>query len=115
MKLKIHLKALGIVLGVVLFWGCDNWLDVRPESELNEDQMFATEQGYMDALYGVYVNMGKNELYGGSLPLTMDLVAQTFDVAPGSDYEYFKTFEYQNPLCTGIMDYVWERLYYVDK
>ena len=83
MKLKIHLKALGIVLGVVLFWGCDNWLDVRPESELNEDQMFATEQGYMDALYGVYVNMGKNELYGGSLPLTMDLVAQTFDVAPG--------------------------------
>lgn len=30
MKLKIHLKALGIVLGVVLFWGCDNWLDVRP-------------------------------------------------------------------------------------
>ena len=112
MKLKIHLKALGIVLGVVLFWGCDNWLDVRPESELNEDQMFATEQGYMDALYGVYVNMGKNELYGGSLPLTMDLVAQTFDVAPGSDYEYFKTFEYQNPLCTGIMDYVWERLYY---
>ena len=79
--------------------------------------MFATEQGYMDALYGVYVNMGKNELYGGSLPLTMDLVAQTFDVAPGSDYEYFKTFEYQNPLCTGIMDYVWERLllHYVDK
>ena len=50
MKLKIHLKALGIVLGVVLFWGCDNWLDVRPETELNEDQMFATEQGYMDAL-----------------------------------------------------------------
>ena len=93
MKLIGYMRMLGIALSITLFAGCNNWLDVRPESELSEDDMFSTEQGYMDALYGVYVNMGKNELYGGSLPLTMDLVAQTFDVAAGSEYEYFKTFE----------------------
>lgn len=27
MKLKIYIKTLGIALGVMLFSGCDNWLD----------------------------------------------------------------------------------------
>jgi len=34
---------------------------------VNEDDMFNTEQGFMDALYGIYVNMGKSDLYGGTL------------------------------------------------
>lgn len=63
---------IGFLAVVLLFSGCDNWLDVRPETEVNEDDMFDTEQGFMDALYGVYVNLGQNDLYGGSLPTALD-------------------------------------------
>ena len=59
-----------------LFGGCDNWLDVKPETEVNEDDMFSTEQGFMDALYGVYVNMGKSDVYGGTLQTAVDMTGQ---------------------------------------
>ena len=71
-----------IIISLLLFaaLGCDKWLDVRPESEVGEADMFSTEQGYMDALYGVYVTMGKDDLYGGVLPLTLDVLGKLFDV-----------------------------------
>ena len=103
-----------LIIGLLLFasLGCDNWLDVRPESEVGEADMFSTEQGYMDALYGVYVTMGKDDLYGGVLPLTLDVLGKLFDVHPGSDYENFLSYDYRSSQCTAIVDVIWEKLYY---
>lgn len=103
-----------IIISLLLFaaLGCDKWLDVRPESEVGEADMFSTEQGYMDALYGVYVTMGKDDLYGGVLPLTLDVLGKLFDVHPGSDYENFLTYDYRSSQCTAIVDVIWEKLYY---
>ena len=52
MKMKRYIAIIGIILMSGLFGGCDNWLDVKPATEVNEDDMFSTEQGFMDALYG---------------------------------------------------------------
>lgn len=105
---------IGFLAVVLLFSGCDNWLDVRPETEVNEDDMFDTEQGFMDALYGVYVNLGQNDLYGGSLPTALDMTAQLYKYYSISDCPYgrYKAFEYEDPQCTAVTDALWMRLYY---
>lgn len=97
---------------ITLFQGCDKWLNVRPESEVGEDEMFKNEQGYIDALYGVYVNMGKTDLYGGGLPLMLDVMGKTFDVSETNVYKNFSTYAYQSNECMEVSDKVWERLYY---
>ena len=110
-------KIFTIVLSLALMvttTGCDDWLDIRPETEVNEDDMFKDEQGYMDALYGVYVNLGKSDLYGGTLQTALDMTAQMYNYYDIADCPYgrFKTFEYENPQCAAVADNLWMRTYY---
>lgn len=112
MNIKIHIRCIIISILLIALSGCENWLDVRPESEVGEDDMFATEQGFMDALYGVYVSMGKTDLYGGQLPLTMDVLGKLFDVRAGNKWEYMMNYNYLAPESATISDAIWEKLYY---
>lgn len=43
----------------LFFLGCGNFLDINPESEVVNDDMFSTAEGVEDALYGVYMSMGE--------------------------------------------------------
>ena len=39
---------------VLLFcMGCSDWLDVRPKSQVKEDDLFTSESGFRDALIGI--------------------------------------------------------------
>ena len=110
---KIFIGFLFLAL-MVTGSGCDDWLDIRPETEVNEDDMFSDEQGYMDALYGIYVNLGKEDLYGGTMPTALDMTAQLYNYYDISDCPFgrFKTFEYENPQCSDVADALWMRMYY---
>ncbi|RHA41745.1 RagB/SusD family nutrient uptake outer membrane protein [Odoribacter splanchnicus] len=112
MKIKIGIRLAILSILVLSMVGCEKWLDVRPESEVGEEDMFSTEQGFMDALYGVYVSMGKEDLYGGTFPLTMDVLAKLFNVHPGNSHENFVSYNYLSSDCADVIDKIWERLYY---
>lgn len=38
---------------------CSKWLTIQPETELLADEMFLSEEGFKDALTGVYINIAK--------------------------------------------------------
>ena len=108
MNLKLYMRWAITAILLVAMTGCEKWLDVRPESEVGEGDMFSTEQGFMDALYGVYVSMGKNDLYGGRLPITMDVLGKLFDVRAGNEWEYMMAYNYRAPESAGISDAIYE-------
>lgn len=111
--MKIYKNITGILMLVLYLSGCNQWLDIRPVSEVSEDKMFSTEQGYQDALYGIYVNLGKKELYGGNLTTALDVVAQYYmEIESANAFAKFRNFDYKDPKCTQVMDVVWKRLYY---
>ena len=104
--MRKYIQIISFLLAAVTLSGCENWLDVKPETEVNEDDMFNTEQGFMDALYGIYVNMGKSDLYGGTLQTALDMTAQYYSYYDISEcpYGHYQTFEYEHPSCTAISD-----------
>ena len=55
-----------IILSVFLFalMGCNNWLDVNPRTEMKEDELLSSEDGYKSALTGVYIQLSLAPLYG---------------------------------------------------
>ena len=112
--MRKYIQIISFLLAAVTLSGCENWLDVKPETEVNEDDMFNTEQGFMDALYGIYVNMGKSDLYGGTLQTALDMTAQYYSYYDISEcpYGHYQTFEYEHPSCTAISDALWMRIYY---
>ena len=46
---------------------CDDFLDVRPDSQKLESDLFSKPQGFEDAIYGVYGSMQSTTLYGKEL------------------------------------------------
>lgn len=49
---------------------CNDWLDVRPETEQKEEDLFSSVNGFFDALTGCYMTMAGTDLYGERLMYT---------------------------------------------
>ena len=62
-----HSAALLCLALAMVSTSCDDFLDVRPKAEKLERDLFATAQGYEDAIYGVYGELYNISLYGMNL------------------------------------------------
>ncbi len=56
-----------LLLAAVALSGCENWLDVQLKSKVKSEDLFSSEQGFEDALVGVYSKLAGEELYGRQL------------------------------------------------
>ena len=64
----MKLKNTGFLVGLLLLLSsCSNWLDVDLINEVEEEKLFSTEQGFHEALAGIYSKMSKSELYGAEM------------------------------------------------
>ena len=61
--MKFNKLFLYIILPFIL-GGCNDWLSVSPESNINEEDLFAKEDGYQVALNGIYKSMAEASMYG---------------------------------------------------
>ena len=52
---------------ILMFSGCNDWLNVQPKSEIRSDIQFETEGGFKDALIGVYLGLTEDALYAKDL------------------------------------------------
>jgi hypothetical protein len=113
------------LLAIAGISGCSKWLDVPPRDKVPESELFTTEQGFIDALNGVYLNMDKASSSGlsdgfYSNAMTLGLVSvlgYDYDVAGSSSvpnanlYNPAYVYEYTNPtLQSEILD-IWKAFY----
>ena len=76
----IYGSLLFAMLGMI---GCSDWLDVQPKTSVPEEDLFAEEFGFQDALTGFYLKMGAPELYGREMTYNyMDMLAGRYEYAP---------------------------------
>lgn len=104
-----------IIISLLLpgFFSCKKWLDVRPATEIRQENMFETETGFKEALFGVYVKMGSAALYGGTQTMTvMDVLAQYYNVQDFSNkYANYGKYDYRNIDVRATLDAVWNGQY----
>ena len=74
------MKKIIILLCIPFFFlRCDSFLDVNPDSEVVNDDMFNSASGVEDALYGVYMTMVTKDMYGLLMSTTIpEILAQNF-------------------------------------
>lgn len=83
-----------LLLSLVLNYSCSKYLDVNPKSSISEDEMFASELGFEQALVGVYAQIGRQELYGDRLSLGLvSALAQNYTQSSTSA-PYYQTRAY---------------------
>lgn len=107
---------LGIVFCLTV--SCEKWLDVAPTSELDRKELFSSENGYNEALTGVYSNLTKPELYGRELTWgTLDVIAGIYYPSISGEYSNILNYRYkrENSNYTSVAslytDNIWKGIY----
>lgn len=77
------MRTRNILYGFIFLFfltSCNNWLDVDLVNKVEESKLFKSEQGFREALAGVYSSMSKANMYGRRLTYgVVDVLAQTYD------------------------------------
>ncbi|MCQ4873308.1 RagB/SusD family nutrient uptake outer membrane protein [Butyricimonas paravirosa] len=94
---------------------CSGWLDVEPKAEIKGDVLFETEQGFEDAITGVYILMTDTRLYGKEMSFGfIEAVAQQYEIDPLTN-SYFDCTQYRYDM-DGVLtriDGIWSAAYNV--
>ena len=68
---------------------CSDWLDVKPKTNIEEEDLFKNEQGFKEALTGIYIKMCSTSLYGREMTYGfMDTLAQRYDNSQNQNADY---------------------------
>ena len=117
MKTRIYpfsrLSVACCLASMLLLCSCNEWLDVSPKTQIKSDDNFTTEQGYKDALTGVYLLMGSTSAYGQELTYGMlDAMAQYYTgMASSNPYNYDAAYDYSNSGVESRINGIWTQMY----
>lgn len=66
-------------LGLLLLSACSDWLDVKPKTTVEEEEVFSRELGFKEALTGAYIKMASPGLYARNLSYGfLDILGQRY-------------------------------------
>ncbi|MCF6404305.1 RagB/SusD family nutrient uptake outer membrane protein [Chitinophaga filiformis] len=111
MKLR---NILLLFIPVLLFTACNKFLDVKPKTQIDTDDAFRDEQGFMDALTGVYLKMNENTVYGQELSFGLTEVLSMQHsrfTSTFHEYYYAAQYNYTNAAVRNKIDGIWKGLY----
>ena len=70
------------IMMVLMAWGCDDFLTVKPKSDIKETNLFETAEGCEEAIYGVYSRLGESDTYGRMMRYYLpEMLAQSYIVS----------------------------------
>ncbi|SMO38840.1 RagB/SusD family nutrient uptake outer membrane protein [Solitalea koreensis] len=114
---KIYRNIIVAICAVASLSSCTDYLDLKPDDKLLEDQVFSSAANTSAYLNGIYVKLGATQLYGENLTLTIpDLLAQQYNMNYGSTpnlYYTFTQYSYTSPQVSNKMAEIWANAYSV--
>lgn len=97
------------------FISCNKWIDVTPKTSIEDERMFSNEQGFKEALNGIYLLMGDPGLYGRELTFGMtDVLGGMYvlSTAAGSvTYRNMQAGQYTIAGPQSLINTSWEKAY----
>ena len=110
--MKNYKYILVMPLLAVFFSSCNDWLDVQPRSQVEDNELFETESGYKEALAGVYSSMLSSSTYGKEMTYGfMDVLAHEWDFYYASQYDDATAFDYEAAFPTNYIRGIWSNGY----
>ena len=112
MRIKFF-PIVSLLLLLVVITGCKKWLDVSPKTEIRERALLENEQGFKEAVTGVYILMGSGNAYGQHLTMGMlDAMGQRYNTSSTSHVFYRASrYEYSDATTKQYVATIWGTMY----
>ena len=108
-------KYILIIISFLVLSSCKKWLDITPHSQVASEDLFKTQEGFQEALNGVYTRASQSDLYGNELTTGfLDVMAQNFTLSTQLDpYSYLQTqkFNFSDANFINRINNTWSGLY----
>lgn len=106
-------KYMILFLLAVLLYACEDFLTVRPKSEITENELFSTPEGVEEGIYGVYSTMAAENLYGKQISWYVpEILAQYYEVKSTMQGAWeLANYEMESENTRGLCDIVWQSMY----
>ena len=110
-KIEISFMSFCLLALLTVLVSCEDWLDVRPKSQVKEEIFFDSEDGFRDATLGIYTIMSSTSLYGGEATMAfLDVLAQQYS-SVGQNYKQAMQYNYADDGCKTRFDRMWTTAY----
>lgn len=88
---SFNIRYLLIALLIVpAFTSCKKWLAVSPQTQVKEEYQFSSQQGFADVLFGTYMRIASDSLYGNNTSYGMlDVLAQYYENKANATTAYY--------------------------
>jgi hypothetical protein len=70
-KMKKYFNIIFLFIATLCLTSCNDWLNVRSDTQKEEDDMFTTYKGFKDALTGCYEALAGTSVYGENMTMTV--------------------------------------------
>lgn len=111
---KYYLFLLPVI--VVCLAGCNKYLDTTSPTSIDQNVLFSSQQGFSEAMNGVYLEMGSSALYGRELTMGLiSVLGRSYDttILPSIGDLYYEgaRYNFQNPSVFATIKNVWDSTY----
>lgn len=114
--MKNILTIFGLTAAMALS-SCNDWLDVRPRTEMKEEDMYAVEDGFKSALTGAYIQLASSSLYGKTSSVDIpEFLARNWTIPSSATdktkYPYnLANYNYTHAEVKPQLEAMWEKYY----
>ncbi len=96
---------------ITTFSACNDWFDIRPKGDIDEERLFSDEDAFLNALAGVYTQLRENTLYGEQLSVSsLEFMAQNF-IPDNEATRSLATYDYSNTENQKMIRNIWRDMY----
>ena len=103
-----------ICLSILSLASCSDWLDVKPKTTVDEEEIFSRELGFKEALTGIYIKMAATGLYGKELSYGfLDILGQRYQPSGIGTYQDELWYTFPSTKTEKYTKAVWGDMYNV--
>lgn len=113
MKISNNIYTVLLAISFTLMvCSCNDWLDVQPKSQVEDSELFTSQQGYKEALAGVYSSMVRDNTYAKNLTFgAIAVLGQEWTSFPTAAYEDIAKFDYTTTYSKSLIEGIWTTNY----
>jgi starch-binding outer membrane protein, SusD/RagB family len=111
----ISIKTVWLCALLLSLGSCKKWLDVSPKTQIGEKELIGTEQGFKDALMGIYSHLGGSSAYGQNLTMGFQSALQQNYTATSTSHTFYRASRYEYKADATVIGYVsgiWNSMYF---
>lgn len=109
--MKTRLFIIILLIGCATL-SCEDWLKETSGTEMSIDGQFESEDGFRDALTGVYLGMQEPKLYAMNLTWHfIEFISQQYAQISGMYNIYLLSYQYQQNRVVPYIDNIWQGQY----